>query len=560
MAGYKNKHNGQGVVTTVTDSDYVVVNKTASPLLENITLANLRTAIASGIALIEKIVSNEATIALFAAASGGYTYQQGDIIVVTNGTLVTLYMYVGGTKTDVANYLQIDVDDIEWANLLNVPAPLTELATNDVIYDKQATPELSANFNTRNLTDNTGQNSLNYQTRLLFDPSGVQSVEWEERQLKNELGNVEIDWNLGVMTHSALLALKTAGTLIPGKKYTISDFKTKYTQPVTNLVKEAATVETLVLTATSTSTFDVRVQSVEYPKDIIEYDIDDITCEAPNEAETRKGKIIYRKDDVNNITYYDHRTVLFRRWLVDAVLWESGTAYVANDVIKDTVNGNIYKCIKDTSGVVTPSSSYDWVLWMNAGLFQSWDSDKNNFTPGGITPTNLIINNVIENVDFKDVLTFGTGCCNNTIGKHISYNNIIFVADNSNNSFGNENYNNSFGNDNSYNSFGNGNSYNSFGNDNYGNSFGNENSNNSFGNYNSNNSFGNENSNNSFGNDNYYNSFGNGFNGTGLTFGANAITLLQNTAHEKFVYKDNTDGFMIRYFDNSALVFLDATT
>jgi len=121
MAGYKNKHNGQGIVTSVTDADYVVVNKTASPLLENITVANLRTAIASGIALIEKIVSNEATIALFAAASAGYTYQQGDIIVVTNGTLVTLYMYVGGTKTDVANYLQIDVDEIEWNSILNKP-------------------------------------------------------------------------------------------------------------------------------------------------------------------------------------------------------------------------------------------------------------------------------------------------------------------------------------------------------------------------------------------------------------------------------------------------------
>jgi len=94
------------------------------------------------------------------------------------------------------------------------------------------------------------------------------------------------------ITYAALLAKKVAGTLAKGQQYKITDYKTL----------NAGVVETLVLTATSVNTFDVRVQSVEFPKDILEYDINGAGAGG-------SGLITYRKDDLNNSVYYDFRKI-----------------------------------------------------------------------------------------------------------------------------------------------------------------------------------------------------------------------------------------------------------
>jgi len=94
------------------------------------------------------------------------------------------------------------------------------------------------------------------------------------------------------ITYAALLAKKVAGTLVKGQQYRISDYKTD----------PALAVETLILTATSANTFDVRVQSVDYPKDILEYDIDGVGAGGT-------GLITFRKDELNNSAYYDFRKI-----------------------------------------------------------------------------------------------------------------------------------------------------------------------------------------------------------------------------------------------------------
>lgn len=100
---------GQNIDTTALETDKVLLNVTLdnSHYIAEMTIPNFRTLIASGIALIEKIAANESTIALFATASGGYTFQQGDLISLLGNNQI--YMYVGGTKTDVSNYSVMDV-------------------------------------------------------------------------------------------------------------------------------------------------------------------------------------------------------------------------------------------------------------------------------------------------------------------------------------------------------------------------------------------------------------------------------------------------------------------
>jgi len=94
------------------------------------------------------------------------------------------------------------------------------------------------------------------------------------------------------ITYAALLAKKVAGTLAKGQQYKMTDYKTL----------NAGVVETLILTATSINTFDVRVQSVGFPKDVLEYDINGAGAGG-------SGLITYRKDDLNNSACYDFRKI-----------------------------------------------------------------------------------------------------------------------------------------------------------------------------------------------------------------------------------------------------------
>ena len=90
--------------------------------------------------------------------------------------------------------------------------------------------------------------------------------------------------------------------------------------------------------------------------------------------------IYHRKDTIQNVEcHYDFRNIKFRRWAVDAVAYDNGTAYVAKDVCKSGVDGKIYKCIADTTGEGDPTvNTADWILWLDitADAFVSW---RNNF-------------------------------------------------------------------------------------------------------------------------------------------------------------------------------------
>jgi|GEM_PF-3564273 len=113
------------------------------------------------------------------------------------------------------------------------------------------------------------------------------------------------------ISYNELKQLITNQELMPGRKYQLTDFKTIYKQPVSDAVMEAETGERLVLTALSKNEIERRVQSLDFPKDIIEYEVDSNVAWNVSQS---KGQIVYRKDENENECGYDHRTIKFRRW------------------------------------------------------------------------------------------------------------------------------------------------------------------------------------------------------------------------------------------------------
>lgn len=125
------------------------------------------------------------------------------------------------------------------------------------------------------------------------------------------------------VTYAELEALKNNNELVVKNRYELTDFATIYNQSVTGIVRTGA-IERLLLTPTSTNTFAQSVYSLDYPTDIIRYDFDNNLCE--DGITPRKGKIIYRKNTLQNLSAdYDFMNVKFRRFKVSSVTGYSGT-------------------------------------------------------------------------------------------------------------------------------------------------------------------------------------------------------------------------------------------
>ena len=108
------------------------------------------------------------------------------------------------------------------------------------------------------------------------------------------------------VTYDELYNLIQKSQLKTGHTYEFI-FNTIYDQVITNITKTGAD-ETLVATATSPNTLDVVVKSLDYPKDVIHYDVNDRTT--TTNSEPTKGRIIYREDENGNSAGYDWRAVL----------------------------------------------------------------------------------------------------------------------------------------------------------------------------------------------------------------------------------------------------------
>jgi len=274
----------------------------------------------------------------------------------------------------------------------------------------------------------------------------------EENTLDKTLNNIESQIIQQRKTYAELKELIENNKLIPGTQYVLIDYKTKYQQPTTNVIKEMD-VEELVLAANSDNTFKPIVSSLKYPQDIVYYDFDNNICE--DNTTYRNGFILRRYDPISgNDAPQDWRTMLWARYKPNKDKYLNGTL--------GTLNYNSW-----TSGSAQMNVIYkaDNKLWMA----------KNTNVPKAATDTDVffivyedinipvLINEktkfgegieLVRSSNVKEVLTFGKDCVNNYIhtcnGNKLH--NIVFIENCSSNYLSNYCYNNSFGTNSNHNS------------------------------------------------------------------------------------------------------------
>lgn len=177
------------------------------------------------------------------------------------------------------------------------------------------------------------------------------------------------------VTYEELVDKITGSTLVPGQHYLINDFRTCYDQPDYNSTGQEvilanyrmADVDPIIVLAISGNTIDVNAYQPTYPKDKIKYDWTYNVTEVTGGV--AYGRITERIDDRNNRTDYDHRTVLFKRY----VNWD--VTVPANGRILSNTNGVI---IGENTTFTTDFSINDVIY-----LVTPWFSDFYKVT--GIT-------------------------------------------------------------------------------------------------------------------------------------------------------------------------------
>ncbi|WP_291579577.1 hypothetical protein [Clostridium sp. UBA6640] len=384
----------------------------------------------------------------------------------------------------------------------------------------------------------------------------------EENTLDEKLNNIESQIIQQRKTYAELKELIENNKLVPGVQYVLTDYRTKYQQPTTNVIKEMD-VEELILTASSKNTFEPIVFSTKFPADTIWYDFDNNVCE--DNSTQRSGFILRRYDPISgNDAPQDWRTMLWVRYKPhrnsyyhnssqrDYVLQSSGKPAMMNYIYKADNKLWMAKNTNVPTSPTDPNVFYEVYPDLDAPLLYN---EKTQITAGielirgdlvevptfsgdckinVIKPRigNLLHNNVFSSGCHNNVLesscyynTFGKNCFNNNFS-NVCHSNTL-LGGNTNNSLSNSNYSNFLGLDSSRNkfgalcynnifisscsnnSFGNTCYYNRFSYDCHSNSFGNNCNGNTFGNYYYSNSFGNDCDGNKFGYDCHINSLGN---------------------------------------------------
>jgi hypothetical protein len=214
------------------------------------------------------------------------------------------------------------------------------------------------------------------------------------------------------ITYEDLVVKVNDSSLTSGKKYLITDYKTVYIQPVTDIVMEGVT-EPIAVTAISNSKLAPVAFSPSRPKDIIYYDIENDANKYTWADASGKGIIYRRIDEFGNDLPYDFKNIKFRRWAVDNTIpaYSPSADYSIGDII--IYNGLVFICVKEITGGMagTPGSnphSTTSLYWqsllkdaINNKTYYSW-------SPTGIPFEVKLTDRTIPVLadDFKDCYTF----------------------------------------------------------------------------------------------------------------------------------------------------------
>lgn len=351
---------------------------------------------------------------------------------------------IGGTETLIAtsNVIQINTVTISQYQAVAAHSEFTMISTDRIavrLYGRKAAtgvdPQLTATVEGPNPTrsiievaQNTvphgalpGRNAeFQHNTESVYSEDALPNIGTSANE---KLSVILASIGLVSKTYAELAAMVAANTLVQGKKYLLTDYATKHVIPNSSpVVINTGTTEPIILTAANDHEFHTEVISTLFPSDIIRYRFDDDSCEdgtrdAVNKKWTggtaRPGYINYRKSTTNNLEVHnDWRNYKVRRWKLDCAAWVSAASYTKMDVAKGS-DGNIYVAKTTHSGLTTNpvSDTTNWQLAFDltiqtSGGFLSFTPVKADFTIGGITPDNLIINNTTPGTDYQDYYQF----------------------------------------------------------------------------------------------------------------------------------------------------------
>lgn len=143
-----------------------------------------------------------------------------------------------------------------------------------------------------------GWNSLPYfmSDKAQADLSNVENSVFQQ---KAELAGIGKGGIISA-TYAELKNLVDEKKLIPGQMYCLTDYQTKYLQPISEVIKTGKN-EQLILTALDTTHFKPECSSLEYPQDVITYDFFDNVCE--DKTTQRNGFITWRHSTNNTGEY-----------------------------------------------------------------------------------------------------------------------------------------------------------------------------------------------------------------------------------------------------------------
>lgn len=210
------------------------------------------------------------------------------------------------------------------------------------------------------------------------------------------------------ITHSNLVIAKNASTLSPGTFYRITDFRTMYDQPdfdtngvaKTSVAAKQGPVEPIIVLALKNNLLSTKAEQEAYPKDTIEYILEFTT---PVNLTVTKGRIIYRRDEWGNETDFDHRNVVFKRYLHPIL--QQHLSY------KDTSLASI-----EVKFLQTPTSSkiksVGYFSLFNDSYFSGFDLPNNVITSDAYNST---IDVFTRNCTFKYIIRSEIKRCSNSI-------------------------------------------------------------------------------------------------------------------------------------------------
>jgi len=240
------------------------------------------------------------------------------------------------------------------------------------------------------------------------------------------------------VSHDDLLTLISANGLTVGTLYKITDYKTVYIQPETNLDSSLTPAidtqpEPLIVIATSPNTLDVKAYSPLFPQDEIWYDVTKNSAKYAWSSPNDKGQIFRRIDNQKNDFRYDIRNIKFRRWRVSQSLtaWSAGTT--AAGQIR-TYSSNVY--LAKVQNASTPSDGTDWMLicpLSGNGSYIGWSSSSITLRYGNGSSVSLPMSSNTQ--DFNTFTVYSVNTRENQVGLYFTsnkntLNNMVFLGDN----------------------------------------------------------------------------------------------------------------------------------